>query len=1572
MHVLPAHIVPAEATSRWRRYGTVLIGCGYLGVRGLGDAPSANDLWWSHYTSKGSQALIVDIFNQRLTTRATGPADVLSSAIEKVYPDDATSTTELYPAYPRRLVLLELTSVEYAVANLRALAPSQFGNMVTQYCWVDLAKAFEVAHTTSRQERCASRYSANGAVYFETVLRNQVWDDFIQIYGGDGGVFTIVMLSWLEQVPAGQEWLATTSTALKTTSIAQEAGYWRSKIISHFHLQWHNRWQTGVQETMEIENALGLRSTVTLKGLGYTKTTWTSNCMYWTVFYDLVFMTTSNCSFIRSANNSFTVSPAVDFATFFAVQASAVGVLNLLDLFYATVGPIGAVDTLYVVVPATLLDFYDAFHVNVHEALNAVDLNDVPTLAFQATHPAWSNSNLVFYGGNPMCLYRSALPYVQDTFGFSDPCVSQPPLLVTADKYSSLFAVLALGSQFQPSATCALQSLVPNCDFSLGNIVHVAYVAPFRPAATAAISTLNVGIMQYASHSNGTGWTLLNQALLPIDDAAWAFYGWTILYDWIQGKREVVSFQGDLMSLVLVSSADTPQLFRSDANSVSAATRLLYYLVVHSTFILGALAIGCVASACLLRLQVHGPNLFWFNRIVSSIWIGRPLVFIRGVTAILMLSTTQLSMGQGSSPGSTRFVFAPRPWYATMLIPSGFSMPRRTFSRYSRSTTRLGTLHGVVYWLGWHLSSWKRSGLNYRQACSTSYVRQKTKNMDETITCSGSFLRIGRLDRVGTIIGIFVSSMVVVIALSVVYRWRQSKIREPPLPPRHLLGIADYYLATSKTPQGGPSDWSLDKVSCLMVGLVPLIWNNVQYTLFDMKLWVISRDRQLTRGSTKSFAFHTHALESTSLSTQEMKSSFALPHRIKQIAVGLGMMYAIGSIVSCVSYLQVSRVALANDLFWASFNMTGAHAFLGSWLNLQLVFGTNTTTFQLNAPHINQDGPFDKATAVVAAAFNFGGLMQYSQLHFIEATIRGLRRSDACAAPWIFTQYCFVDFNQTWEHANSAVRQTRCLRVTTNGAVFLESVLRNIRFDVFYTCWGVAFDSGIANDLRRTAVGQIWLSTVSNPIELSVGDEITHWQAHKIVTFVTQWQNFKRIGLVNTYSVQNVFGTSYSFTLQQQDAAFRLNEQSTFKMYWGLASDFAAVASNGSSSLSDLSLIRSSHHFAFADTAMERILIQNGTLVAPVPASFAIFSSVVGPFGSVDMRFLACPAIVTDTLRRVQLALRTVFDPSTNLWPTPKVWIDMDFVALGGDPTCPQLEFRAGYSITGGLQCLLSSSVQRSSVPSFAVSAATHEALIEAVILSNLTALSSDDIARICNLDIGFESVCQLFLVQTLEFVNAFMTRSVTDVARSVVASNAAIRALNIELIQCGQLDSTSPVMLYRLNILDPTQIDFSCFAWLMLDNWAVGTREVVTFEGDNGTLTVLTEQMPNYQTQVSVAEMPTALAFYLRNTVYYITGAMMGIASFMLLYVLISHGMVEVLNCLKLQRVGALVWIGRPLLVVRSLTAIALLSTATLQLVFNGSISYFEVVQDPWYKTCWQPMKSRGWLRSSMTLPWL
>ncbi|CAK4128027.1 unnamed protein product [Aphanomyces euteiches] len=77
--------------------------------------------------------------------------------------------------------------------------------------------------------------------------------------------------------------------------------------------------------------------------------------------------------------------------------------------------------------------------------------------------------------------------------------------------------------------------------------------------------------------------------------------------------------------------------------------------------------------------------------------------------------------------------------------------------------------------------------------------------------------------------------------------------------------------------------------------------------------------------------------------------------------------------------------------------------------------------------------------------------------------------------------------------------------------------------------------------------------------------------------------------------------------------------------------------------------------------------------------------------------------------------------------------------------------------------------------------------------------------------------------------------------------------------------------------------------------------------------MTVLTEYLNPIKQPVNTAETPLILALYMRSTVLYITGVMVGLAGAMLYYILLSRGHIEVLNLMELQRVGAVVWAGRP-----------------------------------------------------------
>ncbi|KAF0709332.1 Aste57867_5982 [Aphanomyces stellatus] len=165
-------------------------------------------------------------------------------------------------------------------------------------------------------------------------------------------------------------------------------------------------------------------------------------------------------------------------------------------------------------------------------------------------------------------------------------------------------------------------------------------------------------------------------------------------------------------------------------------------------------------------------------------------------------------------------------------------------------------------------------------------------------------------------------------------------------------------------------------------------------------------------------------------------------------------------------------------------------------------------------------------------------------------------------------------------------------------------------------------------------------------------------------------------------------------------------------------------------------------------------------------------------------------------------------------------------------------------------------------------------------------------------------------------------------------------------------LDAHAPVVLYQLNILDPTQVEFAFFAWSMLVDWTFGTREVVSFTGDAGSMTVLTEYLPPLHQPVNDSENQVHFSLYLRSTVFYVTYAMIALAALVLLYSIVCRGFIEVLNLFFLERVGATVWVGRSLLFVRSITAVGLLSTSLLELHTTGFISSFVVPSPPVYKT--------------------
>ena len=284
---------------------------------------------------------------------------------------------------------------------------------------------------------------------------------------------------------------------------------------------------------------------------------------------------------------------------------------------------------------------------------------------------------------------------------------------------------------------------------------------------------------------------------------------------------------------------------------------------------------------------------------------------------------------------------------------------------------------------------------------------------------------------------------------------------------------------------------------------------------------------------------------------------------------------------------------------------------------------------------------FNLSQASVTFPIQQGARVQYSTLTTLSDTITALRALDGCDGPWVFTQYCYLDFDRVWEMANSVKRQERCKSMVTNGAVFLASLLRNVDIS---TCWSEAFEIGFASELRQSTAGQTLLASFTPPY-VSINDELSYWRQQNIKTYVLQWQNYKSIGLLHSYNIVNAYGASYPFSLQSTAGYHRLESQTSFKMYWSLANDLGHLVTN-TTAMGGKSLLRSSSRFAYQNASLQEVLVTEKVLPElPWSANYVLLSSHLGPFGSIDMIYVSVPSVLQEAISVVWHAAITEATP---------------------------------------------------------------------------------------------------------------------------------------------------------------------------------------------------------------------------------------------------------------------------------------------------------------------------------------
>ncbi|KDO18104.1 hypothetical protein SPRG_16519 [Saprolegnia parasitica CBS 223.65] len=818
--------------------------------------------------------------------------------------------------------------------------------------------------------------------------------------------------------------------------------------------------------------------------------------------------------------------------------------------------------------------------------------------------------------------------------------------------------------------------------------------------------------------------------------------------------------------------------------------------------------------------------------------------------------------------------------------------------------------------------------------------------MDVMLYCSSGHVQIGNFSRLLFLLAWLVVLLLVSTLSVAVVQWRRRRailcIEESAytvLPP----------LAVAHWPRGGIA---VDDISGLLCGLLFVSKTHV----FDTKLWLWL--------SPETFEWHRHCLVLLPPAARPMSSIVAGATPIKpapprhrfqcklsSLSLLFGCLYIVATLGSNVAYLNLVRDNLANDFFWAGFNATGSYAFVANAINQRLLTNASTELILDATTLIDYSQPYDEAVATIAWPVTAASrALQDRGVLTLATAVRGLRTMDPCRLPWVSTQYCWLDVNQRWGMAHTQGRQDRCQRhMASNAAVYLETALRNLNdWGRWHSCYGDSFTIGIANELQRSSAGQGFLTSLQSTPLLSVEDEVAYWREAHLVFYELQWQNFKTTGFQDAMRVENALGLSYALPIANVVSRFHPTRQTSHVMNWALASDFWAVGASNASRIAGRSLLRSSSDFAFANVSSEQLLVDNLTLSYPLSSGFHSLSSHLGPFNAVDMVIVPVPppllryyAMFRDALARLSAAnleaqARYVGLPTKYfVLSVPMVWQALpNGISTGGNLLCGDnavsgfLSFGMGIGFGATSYC--------NSVYLEAMQPTAPQVLfaLAAFNATSTPSMGANDYVDICRSDAILDSRCVNDYTAGGRFLETFY--SSLALTAEAQAAYDSVAVLNVTVVQYGRQSDGSSSLL-QLSLLGSVDRIWSFYGWMLLYEWTSGRREVVAFTGDAGVVTTMSLGVVPVTMPPDANSIPQAYAFYCQQIVLYITIVLISMAIIVLGYTLHMRGHIEGLNLFEFNRTVGIVWVGRSVLFVRSLTALCLLHTSTLTLSRRG-----------------------------------
>ncbi|KAF0713682.1 hypothetical protein As57867_004238, partial [Aphanomyces stellatus] len=990
-------------------------------------------------------------------------------------------------------------------------------------------------------------------------------------------------------------------------------------------------------------------------------------------------------------------------------------------------------------------------------------------------------------------------------------------------------------------------------------------------------------------------------------DVNWSFFGWLALFDWIQGTREVIRFEGDVTTLVLISEASAPVVLATGNDNQSNST-ILYYMLLYTTIASAFVGIGGVFYTFVHGCQISGRNLFLFNRVAGSVWIGRPLLLVRALVASIVLGTCQDQLMLLPDGGYSKFTAAPRSIWSSMVVAGEATWVSYVIgdvllvSMHASSAKVIAPMASTLAWLAIVI-------LDYAFPVTLTAQLNRKCTADNTyqyLHCQSGSIRVGSWPRIAIVFLLQIGSLVVAIFVVCLLQRRLQGGKCQTRPSLVLHGAANAFLYRRLDDNKHNNVWQLDDATLLLCGLISFTWRHHMYT-FDIKRWVFldaKHNIQMHQQSALLFE-NPHLANATQVVPVDVAVGSTTERHPRRRVVIFGLIYVLLSTVGSVSYIVLSTVNFANDFYWVTFNMTGHHVAIANWFNENVMLSRTLFAFRLDDLRCSSmQLEFSDMTQQVRSSPWLAPRLQFEDLTGVLPAIQGLRQSNPCLGPWIMTQYCWVDFGHKWSMANSQARQTRCASSLTNGAVYLEALLRNLDWNVWTSCWGSSFDIAFGTTLRSTSAGQAWLRmTETNYLTTSIADEVSYWSHANIQHYTVQWQNYKSTGLINTYVIENAFGVEYPMTLSHTNGSFRWAQQTMFHMYWGFGNDLWALSTNTSSNHGQ-SFIRSSRNYAFANNSIQSVLVRNGTLTFPLGKAFALIERHIGPFGSIDMHNIPCPASLKsflasglDSLRQSVAAsaaaasvlsnLSTTTTKNVNLSPVPTLLaLKPTWNTLGGSILCPE---NGAMSVTAGLYGL-TGRTDSCGKHAMALFVPTIELMLLATVGVGLGRFPncSVDIAAINAHQTKSGTDIQDLLTQMGTYLHTFIMPTDAGIHLDTTLKDAAqtdMQGLVVSLLQYIQQNTSAPLELMTFPLFDPMDPTYFFWSWLYALEWALGNREVIALQGDIGTVTLITEYDIPVQQPVQPQELPTIFSLYARSAVQYVTGVLLSIVLGVLLY---------------------------------------------------------------------------------------